>query len=148
MSEANIIFSDSQTGVIRYVAIGARYNGKWLFIKHRIRGGFELPAGHHEENETTEASAVRELVEETGAEEFIITPVSYYSVIGDHDIQHGRLFFAEVTSFGEIKDSEEIEGIVFSDKIPGKLSLPVVMKALFERLEEYNRSNAIDNTLF
>jgi 8-oxo-dGTP diphosphatase len=148
MSEAQVIYSETPPGVISYVVMGVRHDGKWLFIRHRERGGFELPAGHPEENETTEAAAVRELMEETGAEVFELTPVCYYTVCADDGEKHGRLFFGYVTSFGEISDSEEVEGIVFSEKIPGTLSLPVVMKALFERLEEFNRSNAIDTTLF
>jgi 8-oxo-dGTP diphosphatase len=139
---AEIKFSEKVPGEISYVAVGTRYHGKWVFIKHRERGGYEIPAGHPEAGETTEAAAVRELMEETGAEKFTISPVCYYSLTTDIETVHGRLFLADVSSFGDITDIEEVEEIVFSEKIPGELSLPVVMQALFDRLQ-----TIIDSTL-
>jgi 8-oxo-dGTP diphosphatase len=129
-----ILFSEIQPGHISYVVIGARYNDSWLFIKHRERGGYELPAGHPEEGESTEEAAIRELMEETGAEEFEISPLCYYSVVTGTEQTHGRLFLANVSTFGDITDINEVEEVVFSDDFPGELSLPVVMRALFDKL--------------
>lgn len=120
--------------MISYVAIGVRSKGRWIFIRHRERGGYEIPAGHPEEGEGEEEAAIRELIEETGAESFVMSPVSYYSVESGESSMHGRLFFAEVTSFGKIKDIDEVESLFSSDELPDDLSLPVVMKALFKRL--------------
>ncbi|MCU0410897.1 MAG: NUDIX domain-containing protein, partial [Bacteroidales bacterium] len=92
---------------LSYVAVAARYENGWLFIKHRKRGGYELPAGHPDPGESSEAAAARELSEETGAEDFTIEPVSYYSVDSGTGKQYGRLFLAEVRSLGEISDSAE-----------------------------------------
>ncbi|HNX65719.1 MAG TPA: NUDIX domain-containing protein [Bacteroidales bacterium] len=131
-----ILFSESQPGEISYVVIGVRHNDSWLFIKHRERGGYELPAGHPEEGESAEEAAIRELMEETGAEEFDISPVTYYSVVADSEKTHGQLFIARVSGFGDITDMDEIEEIVFSDDIPGELSLPTVMRALFDKLRQ------------
>ena len=56
---------------ISYVVIAARYKGGWLFVKHRRRGGWEMPAGHPGPGENTVEAAVRELMEETGAARFL-----------------------------------------------------------------------------
>ena len=32
--------------------IASRYDGKWVFCKHRKRGTFEMPAGRREKNES------------------------------------------------------------------------------------------------
>lgn len=139
-----VVFTDERPGKISYVVIGARYNGKWTFIRHRERGGYEIPAGHPEEGESDEEAAKRELTEETGAETFSLRPVCYYSVLTEGEAANGRLFLSEVTSFGEIRDTEEVERVVFSDDIPGELSLPMVMKALFNRLtDERNKERSL-----
>jgi len=131
-----ILFSETKPGDISYVVIGVRHNDSWLFIKHRERGGYELPAGHPEKGESAEEAAIRELMEETGAEEFDISPLSYYTVAADSEKTHGQLFLARVSTFGDITDMDEIEEIVFSDDIPGELSLPIVMRALFDKLKQ------------
>lgn len=133
---AKVVFSEKCPGKISYVVIGARFKGKWTFIKHRERGGYEIPAGHPEEGESDEDAAKRELTEETGAEIFTIRPVCYYSVVTDMETANGRLFLSEVKYFGEIRDTKEVERLVFSDDIPGEMSLPVVMKALFYKLTQ------------
>jgi len=100
-----------------------------------------LPAGHPEEGESAEEAAIRELMEETGAEEFYISPVSFYSVVADSEKTHGQLFLARVSTFGDITDIDEIEEIVFSEDIPGDLSLPIVMRALFDKLKQLQKEN-------
>jgi|WetSurMetagenome_2_1015567.scaffolds.fasta_scaffold00183_8 8-oxo-dGTP diphosphatase len=137
-----VLFSEQQPDKISYVVIGVRHNDSWLFIKHRERGGYELPAGHPEEGETTEEAAIRELMEETGAEEFEISPLCYYSVVTDSEKTHGQLFLASVSTFGDISDIDEVEEIVFSDDIPGELSLPIVMRALFNKLKQLQNKDS------
>lgn len=41
-------------------------NDKYLLCYNTLRGQWELPAGHREENETPKECAIRELYEETG----------------------------------------------------------------------------------
>ena len=137
MDKVEVSFSDVSPGVISYVAIGVRHDNKWLFIKHRERGGYEIPAGHPEEGETPENAAIRELMEETGAEDFIVTPVSYYSVKNEDETMHGKLFYSEVIRFGDITDKDEVESLFFSEEIPEEVSLPQVMRALFAKLTDF-----------
>jgi len=124
---------------LSYVVVAARYENGWLFIKHRKRGGYELPAGHPDQGESSEAAAARELAEETGAEDFTIEPVSYYSVDSGTGKQYGRLFLAEVRSLGEISDSTEIEEVKVFSELPQGMSLKEVMTFLFLRAEEFFR---------
>lgn len=122
-----------------YVVIAARHKGGWLFVKHRIRGGYELPAGHPEAGEDTVAAAVRELIEETGAIDFTMEPVTWYSVDAGQGKFYGRLFYAEVDRLGNITDTDEIEGIRVFKRMPHNLSLPEVMSFLYRRAKEYIR---------
>ena len=126
------IFSDREPGKISYVVIAARHKGGWLFVRHRRRGGYELPAGHPEPGEDTVAAAVRELTEETGAYGFVMAPVTYYSVDSGTGIRYGRLFYAEVDELGDIIDTSEIESVKIFRRLPRRLSLPEVMTFLFK----------------
>lgn len=116
---------------LSYVVIAARHNGGWLFVRHRRRGGWEMPAGHPDAGESSVEAAVRELIEETGAIDFVMEPVSYYSVDAGKGKQYGRLFFAEVERLGDLTDHEEIEGLRVFGRRPRNLSLPEVMSFLF-----------------
>jgi len=58
----------------RYTVIFARYNGKWLYCRHKERDVFETAGGGIEPGETPPEGAARELIEETGAIKFDIRP--------------------------------------------------------------------------
>ena len=77
---------------LTYVIIGGRYRGEWVFIKHRKRKGFELPAGHIRDNEDPDSAASRELREETGAKRFSIECIATYTVRENKHIGAGRVF--------------------------------------------------------
>jgi len=139
MVTVDFIDNSSSPPILSYVVIAVRVEGGWLFVKHRERGGFEMPAGHPEPGESSEEAAVRELSEETGALNFIIEPVCYYCVDGHSGKKYGRLFYSEVDSLGEITDVDEIEGVRVFRRLPRKLSLPEVMTALFRKAQEHFR---------
>ena len=42
---------------LTYVVMGARYRGQWIFVKHRERETWELPAGHIEPGESPDRAA-------------------------------------------------------------------------------------------
>lgn len=137
MVTAEQIFDDREPGEVSYVVIAARHKGGWLFVKHRRRGGYELPAGHPEPGENTVVAAERELREETGAYLFRMEPVTYYSVDSGQGRQFGRLFYAEVEQFGDIADTSEIEGVKVFRRLPGRLSLPEVMTFLYRIAQQH-----------
>lgn len=132
MVKVELVTREVDTLEVSYVVIAARHDGGWLFVRHRRRGGYELPAGHPDPGEDTVEAAVRELTEETGASDFVMEPVTYYSVDDGSGKQYGRLFFAEVETLGEISDTEEIEGVKVFRRLPRRLSLPEVMTVLFK----------------
>lgn len=122
---------------VSYVVIAARHEGGWLFVKHRRRGGWEMPAGHPEPGEDTVESAVRELMEETGAVSFIMEPLGYYSVDSGSGKQYGRLFYADVELIGAHTDTDEIEEVRICRRLPRNLSLHEVMSFLYRVAKRY-----------
>ena len=81
---------------IQYVVIVARYKDSFIFCKHKNRKTYELPGGHVEENESIFQAAARELKEETGALNYTLDFISYYSYGA-----YGALFYANVKELGK-----------------------------------------------
>ena len=139
MVTVELITSPDVPSSVTYVVIAVRYGGGWLFVRHRKRGGYELPAGHPDEGEDSVTAAVRELMEETGALDFTMEPVTWYSVDTGSGRQFGRLFLASVDTLGEITDKEEIEDVRVFRRLPRGLSLPEVMTFLYRTAAAYLR---------
>lgn len=111
---------------LKYAVIAARYRGKWIFCRHRDRTTWEIPGGHREAGERIEKTALRELMEETGAIDFDLAGVCTYGVD-----DYGMLFFAEVRKLGDIPENSEIAEICFSEKLPKDLTYPNIQPQLF-----------------
>lgn len=123
---------------LTYSVISARYNGKWIFVRHNRRTTYEIAGGHIEEGESSHEAACRELMEETGALVFDIFCIATYSVKKvDEEIGYGRLYFAEVHEHGPIPDMSEIAEIVLWDKLPDNPTHPDIQPHLFRRTLEF-----------
>lgn len=120
----------------KVAVIAARFEGKWIFCRHKDRETYEIAGGHREEGEAILNTAKRELFEETGAIEFDIEPVCVYAGDRDGVERYGMFYFAEVKKLGKLPDMEIAEIKLFDD-IPENLTYPAIQKPLFEKLKEY-----------
>lgn len=118
-----------------YAIIVARYKNKWIFVKHKERDTWEIPAGHREINEDINFTAKRELFEETGAKDFEILYISDYSLEIEENKSYAALFFAEIYSLGDLPDFE-IGEIKEFDDIPKNLTYPSIQPKLFEKVKD------------
>lgn len=117
---------------LTYAVIIAKHQGQWLLVRHKERTTWEIPGGHIEPGETADDAAKRELFEETGAVQFLLSPVCDYSVTKDGQIGHGRLYAAEVETLGPLPESEIAETRLFAE-LPDNLTYPVIQPALLAR---------------
>ena len=128
-----VTFPESyEDGVLKYAVILAKYNRKYVFVKHRERETLELPGGHREPGENIAQTAARELYEETGALKYSLRQICPYKVNN-----YGMLFYAEISELGELPRSE-IERVVLLDESPRELSewtYPDVHPKLLEKIE-------------
>lgn len=112
--------------LLKYAVIIAKYQGKWVFCRHRDRDTLEIPGGHREPGESILETARRELAEETGASEFTLTPVCVYSFR-----DYGMLYFADVTALADGL-SHEIREIYLMDGLPDHWTYPLIQPKLME----------------
>ena len=129
---------------LKFAVILARHRGQWVFCQHRSRGTLEVPGGHREPGESIEATARRELHEETGVLEYEIRPVCVYSVTAPDNFNgeetFGMLYRAEIRRF-EAELHSEIERIVLMDGLPENWTYPDIQPTL---LREATRRGQID----
>lgn len=121
---------------LQFAVIMARYEGKWIFVRHKERLTWEIPGGHREENESINFTASRELIEETGAKNFSVFPICIYSVTRDGTESFGQLFYADVKDLDELPNLE-IGEIKLFQTIPENLTYPLIQPYLFKEAEEY-----------
>lgn len=130
-------YDDISDEKLKFAVIISRYNGKYVFCKHKERATYEIPGGHRETGESILDTARRELYEETGATIFDIQPVCVYSVTGKNRVNEvgeetfGMLFYAEIKEF-ERELHSEIERIELFDEIPEALTYPLIQPKLME----------------
>ena len=144
MENMKVNFYDSvEDKFLKFAVIIAKYNGKYVFCKHKERDTYEVPGGHREIGESIEETAKRELKEETGAIDFTIKPICVYSVTGKTRVNesgeesYGGLYFAEIKTFEQELHSE-MEKIIFVDEMPDKLTYPEIQPKLMEEAKKRN----------
>jgi len=108
----------------------SRYRGQWVWVKHKDRNTWELPAGHLEPGETPLEAAHRELYEETGTLDFSIDPIVSYEGILNGKRVFGMIFIAEIIELGPLPGFE-IGEIGLFEGIPEQLTYPQIQPAFF-----------------
>jgi 8-oxo-dGTP diphosphatase len=106
-----------------YVVVAARYNNRWIFVRHMARESYEFPGGHIEPGEKATEAARRELYEETGAEVFELTAIFDIAVRTKDGQANGQMFFADIKRMGRKPESEIAEVREF-DGVPETLTYP------------------------
>jgi 8-oxo-dGTP diphosphatase len=122
---------------LTYAVISARYDDKWIFVRHHKRTTFEIAGGHIEKGETSFEAAGRELMEETGAVRFDLECIATYSVKKNGETGYGRLYLAKVFELGPIPDISEIAEAILLDHLPENLTHPDIQPYLFSRTIKY-----------
>jgi len=117
--------------MLKYAVVCARYQGKWIFCRHKSRETWELPGGHIEAGETPWEAAHRELYEETGAVDSEITAVGIYKLF-----DYGLLCFAEVNKLSSIPEGSEIAEIRIRKTLPQKLTYAGVHDLLYKWVQD------------
>ncbi len=118
---------------LTYVVMGAWYGEKWIFVRHRDRQTWEMPAGHIESGESADQAAMRELFEEAGVVNSFLEVICDYEVTVGSRVEYGRLYLAMVNEL-ETMQEFEIEEVLFSDQLPLSLTYPEVQTILFNRV--------------
>ena len=132
--------------LLKFAVIITKYQGKWVFCKHKERDTFEIPGGHREHGESIAETAKRELSEETGAVLFSMMPVCVYSVTGKNKVNpsgeetFGMLFYAEIEEFA-VRLHSEIEYIRLFEELPSAWTYPLIQPKLIE--EYQNRTKKL-----
>ena len=121
---------------LKYSIVCSQYQNKWVFVRHRLRETWEMPAGHIEKNESALVAAKRELYEETGATHFSLRTVCDYSCDWQGEIKSGRIFFANIQQLGKLPELEIAEVKLFKN-LPRELTYPDIQNLVFERVKEF-----------
>ena len=137
--------------LLKYAVIASRFDGKWIYCKHRDRETWEIPGGGREPGEAIADTARRELYEETGATSFDLTQVCVYSVRRELTVRRevdssteqaiphndndsfGALYFAEIHELSSIPESE-IELIELFNEMPENLTYPEIQPKLMHEI--------------
>ena len=135
MEQPEVKFYDHVDDILlKYAVIIARYQGKWVFCRHRDRDTLEIPGGHREPGESILETARRELEEETGASDFTLAPVCVYSFR-----DYGMLYYADIAALdGGLH--HEIGELYLMDGLPDRWTYPLIQPKL---MEEARRRGAI-----
>lgn len=137
-------YEEVKDELLKFAVIISKSNGKWVFCKHKERSTYECPGGHREPDEAILDTAKRELIEETGAVNFSISPICVYSVTGKNRVNEngeetfGLLCYADIENF-QAELHSEIEKVELFDELPSEWTYPLIQPLLIQEYERRNR---------
>lgn len=123
----------------KYVVLFCRYQGKWLFCRHKQRTTIETAGGHIEPGETPLEAAKRELWEETGAVKAEVTPLFDYAAENTVGGSSGVVFLVEIEELGELPAQFEMAERRLFDHLPDETDIwtyPAITPVLIRKLWE------------
>lgn len=127
---------EKRNHLLKYVIVASRFqNDKWIFVQHKARKTWEIPAGHIEPGEHPDEAAKRELYEETGASCYSISSLFDYSVTTDPSPTYGRVYIALIDKLDNLPDFE-IGKIKMKKNLPKKLTYPEIQVDIYKHIEK------------
>ncbi len=121
---------------LAFAVIVAFQDDRLVMVRHRDRDTWEIPGGHREPEEAIEATAHRELREETGAERYRLKAVCDYAVEKEGRASHGRVFWADIEQLGTLPASEIAEVALF-ERLPARLTYPAIQPLLLDEVRRH-----------
>lgn len=121
---------------LAFAVIVAFQEDRLVLVRHRDRNTWEIPGGHREPGEAIEATAHRELREETGAERYHLEAVCDYAVEKEGRESHGRVFRADLERLGPLPASEIAE-VAHFEHLPGQLTYPAIQPLLLDEVRRH-----------
>ncbi len=130
-----VTFGTCPENQAKYVVIAVRYQGQWIWVRHKKRSTWEIPGGHREPGETASDAAKRELWEETGLSPTLLLPVTGYCVQTDDAATWGLLFYAEADTLPTPPARFEIAETMLEPRLPQNLTYPDIQPALYRQVQ-------------
>lgn len=122
---------------LKFAVMICTYQNKLVFVQHKLRSTLEFPGGHREQQELIQHCAKRELWEETGALNFVLTPQCIYGVKQEHEEEsYGMLYTGEIFEFEDIPSVSEIKARFLSDTLPTHWTYPQIQPYLYEFIKK------------
>lgn len=119
-------------GNYRYVVTFCEFEGRLLLSRHRARATWETQGGHIEPGETPDQAARRELWEESGAADLVLTPLCDYRTQRGEGGANGRVYVAQVRRLAPLPESEMAETRLFPTlPAPAQLTYPAITPFLW-----------------
>ncbi|HUX55278.1 MAG TPA: NUDIX domain-containing protein [Williamwhitmania sp.] len=115
---------------LHYAVICAFVGKQLVLVRNRKRVTWEIPGGRRELGEAIDATANRELQEETGAIRYEMEQICDYSVTINGNTSYGRLYYSNI----EEMDQElhfEVGEVKLSDSLPPELTYPEIQPLLY-----------------